>query len=105
MGHWSRALAPPFLQFAALRRPNSLLDIGCGTGNLLAAAAAIFPAARVVGIDPSAALLRRARERAELTGAELLDGAAERLPFADATFDGCLSLLVLQEFTDRVGTL
>src|SRR5690349_41424 len=84
MGHWSRALAPLFLHFAALRRPASLLDIGCGTGNLLAAAAPLFPGARLVGIDPSVALLRRARERAELAGAELLDGAVERLPFAEA---------------------
>jgi ubiquinone/menaquinone biosynthesis C-methylase UbiE len=105
MGHWSRALAPLFLDFVALLRPFSLLDIGCGTGNLLAAAAALFPGARLVGIDPSAALLRRARQRAEVAGAELLDGAVERLPFANAVFDGCLSLLVLQEFADRPGAL
>ena len=81
MGHWSKALAPLFLHFAALRPPTSLLDIGCGTGNLLAAAAALFPGARLVGIDPSAALLGRARERAELAGAELLDGAVEETAF------------------------
>jgi ubiquinone/menaquinone biosynthesis C-methylase UbiE len=105
MGHWSSALAPLFLHFAALQQPASLLDIGCGTGNLLGAAAALFPGARLVGVDPSAALLRKARARVELASAELLDGAAERLPFADATFDGCLSLLVLQEFPDRFRTL
>ena len=105
MGHWSRALAPLFLDFAALRRPVSLLDIGCGTGNLLAAAAARFPDVRLVGVDPSTALLGQARARVELAGAELLDGAAEKLPFADAAFDGCLSLLVLQEFADRFAVL
>ena len=105
MGRWSTALAPRFLDFAALRQPASLLDIGCGTGNLLMAAAGHFPDARLVGIDPSAALLRKARGRVELAGADLLEGAAERLPFADANFDGCLSLLVLQEFVDRFATL
>ena len=105
MGHWSSALAPLFLGFAALQQPASLLDVGCGTGNLLVAAAALFPNARLVGVDPSAALLGKARARVELARAELLEGAAERLPFADATFDGCLSLLVLQEFADRLGTL
>jgi ubiquinone/menaquinone biosynthesis C-methylase UbiE len=105
MGSWSRALAPLLLDFAVPRRPVSLLDIGCGTGNLLAAAAGLFPEARLVGVDPSAALLRKARARVELAGAELLDGAAEGLPFPDADFDGCLSLLVLQEFADRFGTL
>ena len=105
MGYWSSALAPLFLGFAALRQPATLLDVGCGTGNLLVAAAALFPNARLVGVDPSAALLHKARARAELARTELLDGAAERLPFADATFDGCLSLLVLQEFADPFGTL
>jgi SAM-dependent methyltransferase len=105
MGHWSSALAPLFLGFASLQQPASLLDVGCGTGNLLVAAAALFPNARLVGVDPSAALLGTARARVELARAELLEGAAERLPFADATFDGCLSLLVLQEFADRFCTL
>jgi ubiquinone/menaquinone biosynthesis C-methylase UbiE len=105
MGSWSGALAAPFLHFVALEAPAALLDIGCGTGNLLAAAAALFPRARLVGVDPSATLLQRARARAELTGAELLEGDAESLPFDDKTFDGCLSLLVLQEFADLSAAL
>ena len=105
MGHWSVALAPLFLRFAAPERSTSLLDLGCGTGNLLAAAATCLPDARLVGLDPSSALLRKARSRAELASAELIEGASENLPFADATFDCCLSLLVLQEFTDRLSAL
>ena len=105
MGPWSSALAPLFLEFAGLQQPALLLDVGCGTGNLLAAAAALFPEARLAGIDPSAALLRKARTRAELASARLVEGTAEKLPFADAAFDGCLSLLVLQEFADRCGPL
>ena len=105
MGDWSKALAPLFLNFAALQQPASLIDVGCGTGNLLLAAASSFPGIRLVGIDPSAALLQRARAHTELAPAELIEGTAERTPFADATFDGCLSLLVLQEFTDRAATL
>ena len=105
MGVWSKALAPLFLRFAAPARLASMLDLGCGTGNLLAAAADRFPGARLVGIDPSTALLAQARSRLERKGVELIGGACEELPFADATFDGCLSLLVLQEFADRAGAL
>ena len=72
MGQWSSALAPLFLAFAALPQPASLLDVGCGTGNLLAAATAFFPNARLVGVDPSAALLGRARGRVKLARALLL---------------------------------
>ncbi len=64
MGGWSVALAPPFLRFALRQAPRSLLDVGTGTGNLLAAAAASFPQAQLSGIDPSSALLGRARSGA-----------------------------------------
>ena len=105
MGRWSAALAPLFLGFAAVGCPASLLDIGSGTGNLLAAAHAVLPNARFVGIDPSSTLLQRARARPELTRVELVKGVADALPFSDNTFDCCLSLLVLQEFSDRLGPL
>jgi len=105
MGHWSNALAPLFLDFASLQHPVSILDIGCGTGNLLVTAAKMFPGARLVGVDPSTALLNKARARFEDSGAEWIEGTAERLPFPDARFDASLSLLVLQEFADRAATL
>jgi ubiquinone/menaquinone biosynthesis C-methylase UbiE len=105
MGHWSRALAPLFLDFAAPNDSALLLDVGCGTGNLLAAARSRFPGARLVGIDPSSALLAMARARGDLQEIELVTGDAERLPFTDAHFTACLSLLVLQEFQGRLEPL
>lgn len=105
MGRWSAALAPLFLQFAAVGRPVSLLDVGSGTGNLLAAVSAALPDARLVGIDPSATLLHQARARPELARVVFINGGAEGLPFLESTFDCCLSLLVLQEFSDRLGPL
>ena len=100
MGTWSALLAPPFVEFASLERPRSLLDVGCGTGSLLATAICRFPEARLVGLDPSLALLNKARRRSELGQVQFESGMAERLPFETGEFDCCLSLLVLQEFTD-----
>jgi SAM-dependent methyltransferase len=100
MGGWSTLLAPLFLRFALTLPPADLLDIGCGTGNLLAAARQSFPQANLSGIDPSDALLPRARSRPEFAGATLVTGVAEALPFGDRAFDAALSLLVLQEFPD-----
>ena len=105
MGRWSAALAPPFLAFADAGEPAAILDVGCGTGNLLAAAASAFPRARLVGIDPSATLLAKARARSEPARVDFINGVAERLPFSAASFDCTLSLLVLQEFSDRSGVL
>src|SRR5262245_10499935 len=92
MGRWSAALAPMFLGFSALADPAALLDVGCGTGNLLAAARTAFPGARLSGIDPSQALLGAARRRPELSSVAFFQGIADDLPFANGTFDACVSL-------------
>jgi SAM-dependent methyltransferase len=101
MGGWSAALSPSFLDFAEVADPVDALDIGCGTGNLLAAIRARYPQAALTGVDPSETLLARARERRDLAGVTLAAGGVEALPFADRRFAQTLSMLVLQEFTDR----
>ena len=67
-------------EIAALR-PESLCDVGCGAGGLLAHARALGISA--VGIEPDAA---RAVEGLA-AGLDLRTGNAEALPFADASFD------------------
>ena len=56
------------------------LEIGVGSGRFAA------PLGVQVGIDPSRAMLDRARAR----GIEVLEGIAEDLPFADDSFDHAL---------------
>jgi SAM-dependent methyltransferase len=101
MGGWSAALSPLFVAFAGVRDGASVADIGCGTGNLLAAVAAACPQAGLIGIDPATALLAKARQRPELAGATLIEGSVEQLPLSGSAVDFVLSMLVLQEFTDR----
>lgn len=67
-----------------------LLDVGCGTGILLAAIARAYPDAALSGLDPVAAMLEQARAR--LRGAAALQqGWAECLPYADRSFDRVVS--------------
>jgi SAM-dependent methyltransferase len=65
-----------------------VLDAGCGTGRR-AVQLARRHSAHVTGVDPSAAMLERARERA-VPGVELVEGRAEALPFDDASFERVL---------------
>nr|WP_243357614.1 methyltransferase domain-containing protein [Fundidesulfovibrio terrae] len=68
-----------------------VLDVGCGCGvDTLIAAGAAGPGGRAVGLESSQAMLAKARENAQASGAsnaEFVEGNAETLPFEDATFD------------------
>jgi ubiquinone/menaquinone biosynthesis C-methylase UbiE len=105
MGGWSAALSPLFLAFVAIDKGADALDVGRGTGNLLAALADGLPADALTGVDPSATPLSKARRRPELAGVTLLEGTPGHLPFENGRFDYCLSQLVLQEFPDQLTAL
>ncbi len=71
------------IAMAAVRSDDSILDIGCGAGSLTLELARQACNGVVVGIDPSAEMLDRARKRTH--GAEniaLLKMAAEEMRFA-----------------------
>lgn len=68
-------------------RPERILDVGCGTGELLVAAARRWPGATLSGVDLSAAMLARARGKDFGHPAELVEGSVYELPFDDGTFD------------------
>ncbi len=64
-----------------------LLDVATGTGNVSVPAA--LAGAKVTGLDLTPKLLAEQKERAAAAGVaiELVEGDAEELPFADASFD------------------
>ncbi|SDN38924.1 class I SAM-dependent methyltransferase [Geodermatophilus sp. DSM 45219] len=85
------------LDQAALRPGQRVLEIGCGTGNLLLAAKRAQPEAVVVGLDPDLAALARAHRKARRRGltVQLDRGHAEELPYADDGMDVVLSSFML----------
>jgi SAM-dependent methyltransferase len=95
MGRWSRVLATPFIDFAAIDGTGRFMDVGCGTGSLVFALAAAAPRARIVGIDTSQAYIDFARARAQSAATDFQRADATALPFGDGDFDAALSLLVL----------
>ncbi len=82
---------------------DAVLDVGCGTGDLMVdLAESISPGVLGVGIDSSNEMIRIARQRSQDRGlrVKFAVGDACRLPFAAAAFDGVHCERVLMHFDD-----
>src|SRR5436190_23998900 len=77
--------------------PVAALEVGCGTGHWLNIAGA--RASILAGVEPSSAMLERARLTAP--GARLVRARAEDLPWRDGTFDRIFCVNALHHFSDR----
>lgn len=83
---------------AGLSSTSTVLEIGCGTGNYLAALNESVDC-RCWGIDPSEAMLAEAKKR--LPKAQLLHAAAERLDLSADQFDLLFAVDVVHHVADR----
>jgi SAM-dependent methyltransferase len=85
------------LDQAGIRPGQRVLEIGCGTGNLLLTAKRTQPAAIVVGVDPDLSALARAHRKARRRrlAVQLDRGYADELPYADDGVDVVLSSFML----------
>jgi len=86
------------LDIADLQPGNVVLDVGCGTGALLLAAAQrIGPVAALYGIDAAPEMVSHARRKAEAhqVQLEVVEGSADRLPYPPASFDAVFCTLTL----------
>lgn len=84
------------LAFAGGQRERSILEVGCGTGHWLRILSR--HTARIAGVDPSRAMLERARTKAPAT--ILAQARAEALPWCSATFDRSICINALHHFTE-----
>jgi ubiquinone/menaquinone biosynthesis C-methylase UbiE len=100
MGRWSRQLAPLFVRFTGVAGGDVVLDVGCGTGALSSTLASMTRAAKIVGIDPSAGFIQAARSQITDPRVTIELGDAQNLPYADASFDRCLALLIVNFIAD-----
>ncbi|MBC7951588.1 MAG: arsenite methyltransferase [Rhodospirillaceae bacterium] len=90
---------------AAIRPGEVVVDLGSGAGfDCFLAARQIGEAGRVIGVDMTPAMLRKARENAtklELGNVEFRLGEIEHLPIADSTADVIISNCVINLSPDK----
>lgn len=101
MGRWSRAAAPTFLDWLAVRPGASWLDVGCGTGILAETLLQLCAPESVDAIDPAAAQIAAAAQGPLAGRAQFHVADARQLPFADASFDVVASALVINFIPDQ----
>ena len=102
---WRRAL----VKALAPKAGDRVLDVATGTG-MVAAELVARSGCKVVGLDQSPEMLAAARERLAArpqlaARVELVQGQAERLPFADASFDALTFTYLLRYVNDPPATM
>ena len=103
-GRWRREAVDHIVS----ERPGLILDVASGPAGV-ALQLADRSGARVVGVDLTLAMLRQGQrnisERAMADRVQLVAGRAERMPFADDTFDALTFTYLLRYVDDPQATL
>lgn len=100
VGRWSRLVAREFLAWLDTPPRSRWLDVGCGTGALVATILAAADPERVKGVDPSESFLDVARQQVRDARVSFETGDAMNLPVGDGTCDAVVSGLVLNFVPD-----
>ncbi len=96
---------------AALSPPleSIILDLACGTGDVTLELLRRYPTARVIGVDPSPAMLELAKKKLAAGGVdgrtELREGIGEALPLDDRSVDGATMAFGIRNVPDRRAAL
>jgi ubiquinone/menaquinone biosynthesis C-methylase UbiE len=96
------AVHEKMISMAELQPGQRVLDIGCGTGNLLLALGRDEQGVEIEGLDPDARALAKAARKAHRAGvaASWRPGYAQDLPHADGSVDRVFSSLMLHHLPD-----
>jgi len=96
---WRRRL----IRHIEKNRPQRILDVATGTGDLALAALKLNPE-KVTGVDIATGMLEVGREKIASLGEEqrirLLEGDSENLPFEDEEFDAVTVAFGVRNFED-----
>lgn len=86
-------IVEPMLEMMDLRQDEAILDVGCGTGWLCRLLAQRAPQGRVVGVDVSDEMIRRAREAtAGFNNITFLTGGVDSIPAEAGSFSRAVSV-------------
>jgi ubiquinone/menaquinone biosynthesis C-methylase UbiE len=98
MGRYAPTLAAEFADAAGIAAGMRVLDVGCGPGGLTHELVSRTDPSGLAAIDPAPQFAAACQERHPAVDVRV--GAAEELPWDDATFDAALAQLVVAFMRD-----
>jgi ubiquinone/menaquinone biosynthesis C-methylase UbiE len=100
----ARRLRKMTVDNALITSSDSVLDVGCGTGEVALLAKRRTKAGKVYGIDPAPEMIAVARKKAARKRLEIdfRMGVIESLPFADASIDVVTSSLMMHHLPESL---
>jgi SAM-dependent methyltransferase len=103
------AIRKKMIRLAELQAGQKVLEIGCGTGEVLLAIKRAHPAVEVTGLDPDPKALDRANRKSVSNKAsmQLDQGFSDHLPYEDESFDRVVSSFMFHHLNvdERLKTL
>ena len=100
---WDFYIVPSYSKTLArvdLQKGSKILDLGCGTGELLKILEDRFPSSELTGIDLTEEMLAVAKQKLS-DNVELLLGSATNLPFDSKSFDWVIMSNVIGHLSDK----
>ena len=94
--HWMTQVVSHAPSGSSIR---TILDLGCGTGRFSGALQAKFDST-VIGVDPSASMIRQAVRKYDSQLERFVLGSGEHMPLRDASVDLVFISMVLHHFED-----
>jgi ubiquinone/menaquinone biosynthesis C-methylase UbiE len=91
------------IELAKIKAGDTVLDVGCGTGNLTMTAKSVMgKSGKVYGIDAAPEMIELARKKARQEGFDVSFeiGLVEKIPFPDASFDVVINRLMIHHLPD-----
>jgi ubiquinone/menaquinone biosynthesis C-methylase UbiE len=95
MGRFTRAAGEVFVDWLSAPKGLYWIDVGCGTGAFTQLLLDRCAPKRVSAVDPSVEQIAYARNTPAAERVDFQIGAAQSLPFDDATFDAGIMALVI----------
>jgi ubiquinone/menaquinone biosynthesis C-methylase UbiE len=87
------------LAASIVHQPESVLDVGCGTGRLLRRTYRYWPEAQLIGVDPAQGMIEKAKLLTP--NATFFTAMAESLPLKDNSVDLAISTTSFHHWQDQ----